>query len=234
MSLFVQMNLTCPNCEAVVSFDAVGSVNADRRPDYRDEIIDNTFQIATCGECEHEFRLEPDFNYLDAGRGQWIAALPPSDLRDHLEIADEKRDLFDISYGPKAPAAAQTVGAGLKMRVVFGWPAMREKLVLAELGFDDVIMEIAKLDLLRNLPSAPMSEGVELRLVAVNGDRLVFVWIEAESEDELDQFEVERSLYDSIADNPDPWQAVRDQIDDGPFVDIQKLFMGEGRPGQAA
>lgn len=229
MSLFVPMNLTCPHCASVFAYEAVGSVNADRRPDLRDEILADEFQTATCGDCSHSFRLEPDFNYLDVARQQWIAALPASQLRDHLEIASEKRAVFELSYGIKAPAAAQNVGQDLHQRLVFGWPALREKLVLQEIGFDDVLWEVAKLDLLRQLPEAPMAEGIELRLLGLNAELLELAWINASSEEHLNDFQVERGLYDHIATDPAPWQAVQALLASNPFVDIQKLFMGEGR-----
>lgn len=243
MSLFVEMNLTCPECAEVFSFDAVGSVNADRRPDLRQEILDDVFQIATCSACAHEFRLEPDFNYLDVGRRQWIAALPARELRDHLEIAQEKQAVFDLSYGDQAPAAAQAVGGDLARRLVFGWPALREKLVLADLGFEDVLWEVAKLDLLRSLPEAPLAEGVELRLLGLSAvdetdpsaALLDLVWIRSETEEVLNHFQVSRDLYDAIAANPDPWVPVRAMLAAGMFVDMQKLFMGEGpAPGAGA
>ena len=78
---------------------AVGSVNADRRPDLRQDILEDRFQDAACAACNKSFRLQPQFNYLDAGRGQWIAAMPANLLRDHLLLEDEARELFATSYG---------------------------------------------------------------------------------------------------------------------------------------
>ena len=228
MSLFVQMNLTCPECAEVFTYEAVGSVNADRRSDLRDEILEGSFQTVSCSACAHAFRLEPDFNYLDVGRGQWIAALPARNLRDHLEIATDKQAVFDLSYGSQAPAAAQSVGQGLQQRLVFGWPALREKLVLQEIGFDDVLWEVAKLDLLRSLPEAPLAEGVDLRLLGLRQDMLDLAWIRADSEEHLNDFQVSRALYDDIAAAPAPWAAVQALLGASMFVDIQKLFMGEG------
>jgi len=229
MSLFVPMTVNCPGCGALVTMDAVGSVNADRRPDYRDAIIGNVFQEVECGECGETFRLQPEFNYLDAGRGQWIASLPADRLRAHLAVEDESKALFDRSYGPDAPAAAQAVGRTLDMRVTFGWPALREKLVARAAGLDDTVLEMLKLDLLRRLPEAPLREGVELRLAAAGEHVLTFVWVTSETEDVLGEFAARRELYDAIADNQPDWAPVRARLADGPFVDIQKLFMGEGR-----
>ncbi len=228
MSLFVPMNLTCPACAEVFTYEAVGSVNADRRPDLRAEILDGQFQTVRCSDCAHEFRLEPDFNYLDVGRGQWIAALPARALRDHLESVAEKQAIFDLSYGGEAPEAARAVGRSLQPRLVFGWPALREKLVLLEIGFDDVIWEVAKLDLLRSLPDAPLTEGVDLRLLGGGEDILNLAWIRADSEEHLNDFQVSRDLYDRISAAPAPWAAVQALLGANIFVDIQKLFMGSG------
>lgn len=228
MSLFVPMNLTCPACAEVFTYEAVGSVNADRRPDLRVEILQGKFQTVACSACAHEFLLEPDFNYLDVGRGQWIAALPARALRDHLESIVEKQAVFDLSYGYQAPEAARAVGRSLQPRLVFGWPALREKLVLQEIGFDDVIWEVAKLDLLRSLPDAPLAEGVDLRLLGGGDDMLDLAWIRADSEEHLNDFQVSRDLYDGISAAPAPWAAVQALLAASMFVDIQKLFMGAG------
>jgi hypothetical protein len=149
-------------------------------------------------------------------------------LRDHLEIAADKQAVFDLSYGSQAPAAAQSVGQGLQQRLVFGWPALREKLVLQEIGFDDVLWEVAKLDLLRSLPEAPLAEGVDLRLLGLQQDMLDLAWIRADSEEHLNGFQVSRALYDDIVAAPAPWAAVQALLGASMFVDIQKLFMGEG------
>ena len=51
MSLFETTKLPCPLCGTEVSFNAVHSVNADRRPDLRDAIIAGTFQQEACSSC---------------------------------------------------------------------------------------------------------------------------------------------------------------------------------------
>lgn len=231
MSLFHPVNLLCPQCEAPVSMSAVGSVNADRRPDLRDDILENRFQDAACPACGESFRLQPQFNYLDAGRGQWIAAMPANRLRDHLELEDEANDLFSTSYGSQAPAAAQEVGKGLTVRLTFGWPAVREKLLLRQLELDDVIVEMMKLHILRSVETAPLAEGIELRLVDVDEETgsYVFAWLETASEKYIEYLNVPSELYQVIHDNPEGWAAIRGRLETGPFVDMQKLYMGEGR-----
>ena len=69
MSLFRPVNLVCPNCKELIVMQAVGSVNADRRPDFRDAILADEFQDVTCESCQHEFRLQLLHALLDARVG---------------------------------------------------------------------------------------------------------------------------------------------------------------------
>ena len=230
MSLFHPTNVYCPSCNALVSMDAVGSVNADRRPDLREAILDNTFQEATCSECGASFRLQPEFNYLDVEHGHWIAGLPASKMPDYLEVEDEARSLFEASYGAGAPQSARDVGDGLDMRVTFGWPAIREKLLIRKLNLDDLVLETLKLDLLRRLPEAPLEPGVELRLRGLGEDGgLEFVWIRSDTEEVLGAFVAPRELYQAVEENETGWAQVRGELANGPFIDMQKLYMGAGR-----
>ena len=65
MSIFKAMQLTCPVCRKAFDYEAVHSVNADRRPDLRAAILDGSFQQVDCPSCRARFRLDPSFNYLD-------------------------------------------------------------------------------------------------------------------------------------------------------------------------
>lgn len=234
MSLFHPINLVCPNCEASVTMDAVGSVNADRRPDLREAILEDSFQDTTCPNCEESFRLQPQFNYLDAGRRQWIAAFPAARMPDYAEIEDEVDAIFAASYGRNAPEAARSVGDDLDVRLTFGWPAVREKLLAREHGLDDVVLELLKLDLMRRVDSSPMSVGVELRLMIANDTALTLVWMESTTEKPIQEITVPMEHYAAIADNPEPWEKLRQRFDGHSFVDMQRLYMREAAEEDAA
>jgi endogenous inhibitor of DNA gyrase (YacG/DUF329 family) len=234
MSLFRSTNVNCPNCGETVNMSGVGSVNADRRPDLRDAILKSKFQDTTCPHCQTNFRLAPEFNYLDVGRNQWIASMPAYRLRDWIEKEDEAKESFAISYGSKAPGVAREIGADLTVRLTFGWPALREKILAREHGIDDAVLECLKLETIRRVPSAPLAEGIEMRLFEVTDEILTFVWIDAATEEVIEALQVRRTLLDAIVENAEGWKAIRDQLTDGPFVDMQKLFMGQGRIPAAA
>ena len=229
MSLFNTMTIECPVCEALADFDAAGSVNADRRPDLREEMLANRFQTLACQSCGEEMRLAPLFNYLDMELRLWIAAYPPERIGDYLSLEDDVQALFDQSYGSAAMPSAQQVGAELRPRLTFGWPATREKLFLARNDLKDVSIEMMKLDLMRRLPEAPLRPGVELRLTEILDDTFGFVWIETASEDIVQEFEVSKALLSEIEGNPEGWEEIRTSLANGLFVDMQKLYLGEGR-----
>lgn len=228
MSLFQMTSIQCPVCDTLTDFDAAGSVNADRRPDLRDQIAENTFQTVTCPSCGEAMRLEPMFNYLDVSLGLWIGAYPPRQLGEYGSLEDQVKVLFAQSYGPDAAESAQEVGALLHARLTFSWPAIREKLLLRQSELDDVAIEMLKLDLLRRLPDAPLRPGVELRVIEVTEDTLGFVWVESDSEEVLQNFECSRALLSSIESNAEGWAPLRASLSEGMFVDMQKLYLDAG------
>lgn len=234
MSLFRLKNVTCAACGKTTVAEAVGSINADRRPDYRDAILDDAFQDMTCSECGAAYRLQPDFNYLDAGRGQWIAALPAVEVLRYPEAEAEVLALFATSFGDRAPEAAQAVGRGLDVRVTFGWPGVREKILLRAHGLDDVVVEMMKLDLIRRMPGAPIAPGIELRIVAVDGEHLEGIWLRTASEAALGRTPIPRQLYDAVAADAEGWAPVRARLTAGPFVDMQTGFLEADRTPEAA
>ncbi len=225
MSMFETRTITCPACGTARQADLYHSVNADRRPDLRAEILDGSFQRVTCGNCHATFRADPEFNYLDIGRGQWIAAHPQDALADCETLAAADQASFERAYGPAASAGARAIGEGLAMRVVFGWHALREKLVAADAGLDDVELELLKLALLRTRDDAPLSDTVELRFAERVPEGLVLAWVDSATGTATEQWLVPRKAYDDIAANEADWAALRAEMRQGAFVDMQRLML---------
>jgi hypothetical protein len=201
-------------------------VNADRRPDLRQAIIDRTFQEEKCPSCDFPFRTEPEFTYLNLGRGQWIAAWPASKLADWAAIEKRSQDGFDKAFGKLAPPAAQDLGKELRPRAVFGWAALSEKLVAQEAGIDDATLELAKLAVIRNLDDAPLLEDVELRLLGVeDGSKLLLGWIRSGTEELSEVIAVPKEILAEVESQPDAWKDVKGELTAGLFVDMQKLMI---------
>jgi hypothetical protein len=229
MSIFRSKTVTCPGCEESLSMEAAESVNADRREDLRSAILDGSFQVETCPKCDKKLRLDPLLNYLDVGRGQWISAQPLESLPEWVENEDEAIAVFSKAYGAEAPASAREIGAGLRPRLVFGWAALREKIVAAENQIDDVALELLKLALIEGLGNVPLAAGNELRLESADSDGLDMNWINAQTEAIVEPMRVPRSMLDEIVKDQAAWASVRESLDSGPFIDMQKLYLGQGR-----
>ena len=230
MSLFRTVEVPCPSCNVPVTFELVHSVNADRRPDLRQAIVDRAFQKETCPSCSFAFRTDPEFTRLNLKRDQWIAAWPASKLPEWPAVEKRSQEAFDKAFGKNAPPEARELGKDLRPRAVFGWAALSEKLVAQEAGIDDVTLELAKLAVIRNLEDAPVLEDVELRLLGVeDGAKLVLGWIRTGTEELKEVIAVPKDLLAEVEAQADAWKELKDELTSGLFVDMQKLMI----PAQA-
>jgi len=225
MSVFRKTTLTCPACAAAVPFDEVFSVNADRRPDLRAAVLAETFQSRDCPQCGKTFRLAPDLNYLDVGRGQWLAAHPIDAAGRWKEIEDHDRAVFAKAFGADAPAAARIIGDRLAARITFGWPGLREKVVIREKDLDDVTVELVKMAIVRGMDESPLDQDTELRLVNADADTLYLIWFRVPSEQFVEGLKVPRGLYDEVTEDADDWAALRAEFDGALYVDMSRLLI---------
>ncbi len=229
MSVIRKESLACPSCQAVLDIEVLESINADRRPDLRQAIVEGRLQVENCSACKAQFRVAPSLNYIDAGRGQWISAQPLDQLGAWPQVEQTALRSFSKAYGAEAPAPARAIGAELVARVSFGWAGLREKIVAGEAGLDDRLLEFLKIAIIQ--AGASLSAGRELRLEAVEGSSLVMIWTDSRTEKQLETLAVPRSLYDDIAADRGAWAGVESLMGEGPFVDLQKIFVGGGAPG---
>jgi hypothetical protein len=225
MSMFRIVPLPCPRCGNTVNFNAVVSVNADRRPDLRAAILDASFQRQACPQCSTEFRLDPELTYMDVGRGQWIAAFPITKLRQWQEVEARAQDIFNQAYGERASKAARDIGAGMTPRVTFGWSAVREKIAIVENALDDVTMELAKAAMVRGVDPSPVGPGTELRFLGIDGATMAVAWLNSADEGVRAIFQVPCSLYDGIAADPSGWETLRAEVSGGMFVDMNRMLV---------
>ena len=224
MSMFKTIRLACPSCGEGVDFQAVASVNADRAPALRRAILDESFQREACASCGTTFRLAPRFSLIDHGRMWWIAVLPIADRVEWAQHEQAAAASFERAYGSAASATIRKIGATLRRRVVFGWAAVREKLLADDLGLDDVALELTKTALLGSVASAPIGASTELRLLGGDATRLAFGWILSSDESLIEGLQVERSAYDEVAaDANGEWAELRAELEGGLFVDMGRL-----------
>ena len=223
MSIFVSRSIACPACGAAVSFEMVHSVNADRRPDLRQAILARRFQRQECPACSNSFRLDPDFNYLDLARGQWIAAALVAVLGAWRQRESDTKALFARAYGKDAPDTVRALAERLRPRLTFGWPALREKLLIAAHGLDDIAVEACKATAMRGSEDLSFPAAADLRLLMAQKDRLVFAWQDNADAELGEWIAVSRALHDEIvADDDGQWQLFKTGFDGALFVDLAR------------
>jgi len=225
MSLFRTVTLPCPSCGTNVEFKAVDSINVHRAPEYREQILKQTFQQETCGACDTSFRLDPHFTYLDATTGQWIAVFPAVDLPRFAQREAEARTMFSRSFGSAAPPVAQRLGARLTARATFGWYGLTEKLIVDELELDDVTLELTKALIWRSGAGPVGVSDYELRLIAVDDAELVFSWVVTTTGEAGALVKLPKQVYDDIAANPGDWEAMRTEFDSALYVDLKRMLI---------
>jgi hypothetical protein len=225
MSIFRTASVTCPSCRTAFEYDLVHSVNAGRRPDLREAVLDRSFQRVNCAQCGTPFRIEPEFSYMDQPRGQFLAVWPAAHAKDWADYEQRSREAFATAYGKSAPPEAREIGDKLTARMVFGWQGLNEKLLAADLGVDDVTLELAKLAVLRGLDSAPSPAAHELRLLGADAKQLVFGWFRTGEDQLLEEVAVARGLLDEIRRDAPAWKDLRAELESGMFVDFRRLFL---------
>jgi hypothetical protein len=223
MSLLNTMTATCPHCGAAATVEHAASVNADRRPDLRDAILDDSFQVETCGSCGERFRLPLQMTYVDFDRGQWILAAPMGGAEEWEAAEPNVQGLFARNYGPAAAPGARELGERMAARMVFGWPALREKILARELGLDDVTLELLKIAVMRSVQNPPFADQAELRLIGGSEANLTFAWFAAPDATALTTLNVPREVYADIAGDA-AWQALREDLSGKVFVDVRRLL----------
>ena len=220
MSIFQTVQTACPSCQASVPFELVHSVNAVRRPDLRTAILDRSFQRKACPSCGHDFRMAPEFTYLDVKRKQFFAVWPASKLGDWQQLEARAQATFDKGFGPGTDG--HELAQGMQARLVFGWAGLNEKLVAAEAGIDDVTLELAKVMVMRSLDQLKVGKDHEFRLLGADAEQMALGWLRTSTEDLSEEFNVPRDLLAEIEAQPADWQALREQIAGRMFVDLRR------------
>lgn len=113
-------------------------------------------------------------------------------------------------------------------QLVFGWPALREKLIGADLALDDMTLELLKIMIMRDVQGPPMADQTELRLTGGDGETLDFSWVVSATEARLASLPVPREIYEDVAGDPRSWEALRSEFTGHLFVDLNRLVAGPG------
>jgi hypothetical protein len=152
VSTILNVPIGCPACGHTYEAAIADSIGANRAPWLLDAVLDGSFHRFTCPQCAHAIQVEKEILFTDFVRGHWIGVFPPADEPRYEECGELVTTTFREALLEKAPPLVTTWAPNLRVRVVFGIPDLREKLILWHNDLDDRVVEILKLDLLADRP----------------------------------------------------------------------------------
>ncbi|MCB9795868.1 MAG: hypothetical protein H6741_24490 [Alphaproteobacteria bacterium] len=224
MSKVETLLVDCPACGTATPLRRIDSLNAQRLPAGRAQILDNSLMLCECFGCGEAFRADPLFTYFDEELGLWINARPFDELRRWEEAEVETQAVHLTLFELDAPPAVAALGQRLTPRLTFGWAALREKILCRQHGLDDVTLELAKMAALVEAAGASFHDDAELRLLAVEGDTLWLGWLEGAAEQVTTVLELPRAALEDIEAQGPAWDALRAQVAGDFYVDMNRAI----------
>lgn len=179
MSPSVRARVRC-SCGHVYEVEAARHLHVTRRPEVRQAVLDGTFHRFACDRCGKVNLCEEVLAYTDFARRQWFTLFPAVQLHNRRDAVRICHELFDRTMVERAPPLVQSWSGELTQRAIFGFAALRDKLVVLEAGLDDRLVEIMKLRMFQ-AGRLLFEPGVYLCCTAVAGDELVFEYADARS-----------------------------------------------------
>lgn len=217
MSMQSKQNFECHVCKKQVAVEVYKSLNPKQHPEAVADILNDKLQSGTC-ECGQVIRIEPELIYMDVENGICISAFPSK----HLDFFKTYLDQAEQSF--KLALTSSPLFKEVKPRVTFGWPAFREKLYLKSVDISDVEIEMVKMALIRQSGEVP-DPNSSFRLVEVTSKDLILSRYQNQFPfSEMESYEYDMSVLQSIRSSPSDWDPLRESIDQGLFVDLYRLF----------
>ena len=175
MSTWQDVTLRCPSCAASVAARIALGAHVTRAPQIREQVLARTFHQFVCGHCATQLDLAQPFVYTDFDRDQWILVRNVDEERDWRMWEQRLKDDITRAFEHGSPLV-HDISKRLFARVVFGYEALREKLVIWNAGLEDAIVECIKV---RALSTDPSLGGPDARLIVDSideDDRIRFAW----------------------------------------------------------
>lgn len=242
MSTFHTGLQPCPRCATPIEVAFVESANVARSRHYHDMVIDGSLMSHVCNRCGHRFRFEHELLYTDLEHGLFIMAFPRERQAERVALEELTRAVFQQTIRDEPPRAIRELLLNVEPRVVFGYDALREKVLCSDKGIDDRVLEVMKALLYRDgvvvrpaadrgdaPPSAPNTpvQADELRLVEVLGDgAMVFLRLDGEGQVLPGFFQIESAMYESLHGQRDGLRHLCRELFESPWVHCRRLVEG--------
>ena len=136
--------LTCPACHHVQDFTIWDFVDVTERPELKTKLLSSTLMRMACGKCGVETDIVYPLMYHDTEYRLLFGLIPGGADAGHLD--------------PRLAEVDPDVASTHQLRLVGSPNELKEKVVLADAGLDDRVVELFKL-LLRRDDENQIQEG---------------------------------------------------------------------------
>lgn len=220
MSTFVPSTIVC-RCGEHYVVDVANGLHISARPDIREQILAGTFHRFDCPNCGVTTQIDALLSYTDFPARLWFTIAPSTGLpwrNRYLEIA---RQGFESTMQRNAPDLVIGWGREMTRRLIFGLAALREKLVILDAKLDDRVIELLKIQLIRDLRDT-FSATDYFHLTSVSDRELVFEKTHADGI--IRRAPVPRTMYNELAEHPTIEAIIEQTFPDGLVFDFRAIF----------
>jgi hypothetical protein len=224
MSTWDDVTVACPFCAHAFQVPIASGLHISRLPHIRERILDGELHRFDCPACTRRIEVRRPIIYADFERGDWIEVWPAQDVARWPELAAKcaanQRRAFERG-APMLRAHAER----FRVRIVFGYDELREKLIVWDARLDDLSIECLKLVAIRRDPSI-FGERDRILVSEIQPPRISFARFRDDRRDA--SFDVELSIEDlaRMRTEIEPLLSLTD-----PFVSINRIIGAYGLRG---
>ena len=183
------IEVECPNCGEKINVNMEEFVDVTENPEYKAAIIEGDFFMRECPGCGQNIMVEYPVMYMDPSRKLNIYMAPDheDDMLEHMNSLEIHEPEIDEE------AIFRLTSSGIQLM---------EKILIAEHGRDDRLIELYKFVLWDNVKEEwpELEYGDLLYMFDEDGEYLVIWTSENEAEEKL-TIPIEEELYDDLKSN---------------------------------
>lgn len=161
MSVYQLRSLPCSLCGADRVVKIADSANPLRHPPFREDLLRRCLHRFGCAVCGHVDVHDGPMLWTDVRASLVAWVVPVADRMQWLRLEEVARHGLEHVVRSEGPSFVRDWGATARLRLVFGFEELREKVIATEHGLDDAALEVLKLPFVdHDRAEAPVLEEV--------------------------------------------------------------------------
>ena len=153
MAMRNKIRIKCPKCLNPYDVEQWSAVNGDKNPQQKLKILNDTLFSASCPKCAKENRLGYPLLYSDPKQNIMIWLVFDDDEIGHIRS-------YYKTCKTQSDENGKTVDKECRLRIVRNTYQLREKIMIADCGLDDKMVELAKLAYAKSTQQANSGEKI--------------------------------------------------------------------------